>query len=57
MCDVENVHRLSEDIYFKSQEPIVTEAKFSGAIPTLLNDDLLMKAKPTLGRKSLILED
>lgn len=57
LCDSENKHRLADDAYFKSQEPVVTEAKFSGAVPSMLSDDLLMKAKPSLGRKSMILED
>jgi superfamily I DNA/RNA helicase len=57
LCDSENKHRLSDDAYFKTQEPVVTEAKFSGAVPSMLTDNLLMKAKPSLGRKSMILED
>lgn len=57
LVDSKNKHRLSDETYFESSEPVVLEAKFSNENLTILKDDLLQKSRPVRGRRSMLLED
>lgn len=57
LCNMQSPHRLADESYFQSDEPIIIEPKFSGEKPKILQDDLLSKAAPVRGRRSLLLED
>lgn len=57
LCNMQAPHRLSDEKFFVSDEPVIVETKFSGEKPAILQDDLLKKAAPIRGRRSMLLED
>lgn len=57
LCNMQSPHRLSDEKYFQGEEKAIVETKFSGEKPKVLQDDLLSKATPVRGRRSMLLED
>jgi len=57
LCNMQSPHRLADEKYFQTGEPVVLEPKFTGKKPKILEDNLLSKPAPIGRRRSMLLED